>query len=55
MLADYKAAQALALAEAQADALARQEIITRMVEGVRVKTTAEQILEEQVSVDYREI
>ena len=55
MLADYKAAQALALAEAQVDALARQEIITRMVEGVTVKSTAEQIFEEQVSVNYGEI
>jgi hypothetical protein len=30
----------MALAEAQAEALARQKIITRMVEGAKVKTSA---------------
>ena len=48
-MADYKAAQALAQAEGQAEALYRQQVLTRMAEGAKVKTVADQAVELAVS------
>ena len=41
VLADYRAAQALAEAESQAIAKHRQQVLTRMVEGAKVQYVQE--------------
>lgn len=41
VLADYRAAQALAEAESQAVAQHRQQVLTRMVEGAKVQHVEE--------------
>ncbi len=42
VLADYRAAQAMAEAEAQAIALYRQQVLTRMTQGAKVQYVAEE-------------
>jgi len=42
VLADYRAAQAMAEAEAQAIALHRQQVLTRMTQGAKVQYVAEE-------------
>lgn len=43
MLADYRAAQALAEAESVAVAQHRQQVLTRMVQGARVQAVPEEV------------
>lgn len=43
VLADYRAAQALAQAEAEAIAQHRQQVLTRMVQGAKVQYIATEV------------
>jgi hypothetical protein len=50
VLADYKAAQALAQAQSQADHLYRQQVLTRMAEGAKAAPVIQQVYFAFISV-----
>uniref|UniRef100_A0A7S3GW90 Phosducin domain-containing protein n=1 Tax=Spumella elongata TaxID=89044 RepID=A0A7S3GW90_9STRA len=55
VLADYRAAQAMAEAEAQAIALHRQQVLTRMTQGAKVQYVAEEEEDETAGLDINDI